>query len=64
MFSLKAFLDSLVDENHPFRKGPDLREGSALPPAEAVIRTRIYDTRTWSWEEKLIRFRYMRINKN
>jgi hypothetical protein len=64
MIDLKLFLDSLVEEDHPFRKGPDLRLGSALPPEGSSVRTRVYNTRTWTWEEKLIRFRYMRINKN
>jgi hypothetical protein len=64
MISLKLFLDSLVEEDHPFRKGPDLRDGSALPAEEVRVRAGL--SRSWAhtWEEKLVRFRYMRINKN
>jgi len=58
---LKRFLDGLVDENHPFRKGPDLKDGSALStikPAEVT------DGKDAALREQQTRFYFSRVNKN
>lgn len=64
MFDLKRFLDSLVDENHPFRKGPNLWEGSALSLGRLRERMKAFSPRDGAWEEQQMRFYFMRINKN
>ncbi len=64
MLDLKQFLDGLADENHPFRKGPDLRQGSALPPEETMEKVWGPFRRDEAWRERQVRFYFMRINKN
>ena len=63
MFELKRFLDSLVDENHPFRRGPNLWEGSAMSLLKPR-RIKLFTPRSTGWEEQQMRFYFMRLNKN
>jgi|GEM_PF-5721670 len=61
MLDLKRFLDALADENHPFRKGPDLEEGSALVyREEARVRAQADE----GAKDRQIRFYFSRVNKN
>jgi hypothetical protein len=64
MLNLKAFLDGLADENHPFRKGPDLREGSALEQGKIRIPLGVRAGKAKDFEEQQRRFYFMRLNKN
>lgn len=63
MFSLKKFLDGLVDENHPFRKGPDFWEGSAMSLIGSGKKAK-FPLLGAAWEEQQMRFYFMRLNKN
>jgi len=63
MFDLKRFLDNLVEADHPFRKGPNLWEGSALSLLKAK-RIKLLVPQGSGWEEQQMRFYFMRINKN
>lgn len=61
MLNLKRFLDGLVDEDHPFRKGPNMEEGSALVSGEeAKVPARADETAGGAQ----IRFYFSRVNKN
>lgn len=64
MLSLKIFLDGLADENHPFRKGPDLREGSTLSLDERKKPVKMGTVKSSGFKEQQERFYFMRINKN
>lgn len=59
MISLKLFLDGLADENHPFRKGPDLGTNPAGDEGVDVVGDEVDVP-----EGKQLRFRLARINKN
>lgn len=63
MFELKRFLDSLVEENHPFRRGPNLWEGSAMSLLKRR-RIKLFTPQDRGWEEQQMRFYFMRLNKN
>ncbi len=63
MFDLKRFLDGLVDENHPFRRGPNLWEGSVMSLLKPR-RIKLFIPRGGGWEEQQMRFYFMRLNKN
>ncbi len=64
MLSLKRFLDGLADEDHPFRRGPDMRKGSALPTEEMKGTAKVRSERTSVSTEQQTRFYFMRLNKN
>ncbi len=61
MLNLKRFLDALADENHPFHKGPNLEDGSALTAREeARVRAQADETA----RDRQVRFYFSRVNKN
>ena len=64
MVSLKLFLDQLAGEGHPFRGGPELKEGSALPAAETRAGVQAIPKRSRATEEQKKTFYFMRFNKN
>jgi hypothetical protein len=64
VISLKLFLDGLAGENHPFRKGPDLKQGPAAIPEVNKVQDEMFGDDVDVPETSRTQFYFQRINKN